>query len=247
MSVQTEEKPKIQPYRKQLLICTGPRCAPEASEALFESLGLKLKEYGLTEGACRVKRTRAGCFAVCKKGPIVCVQPDGIWYFGVTPEVMDRIIVEHLKGGRPVEDHIFHRGPGDPSEAGPALKSGDSGPDFVGFLEALCENGERILITKPEGVISEIRGRIDCSTKGDWITLKTSGCPCHIHLMRQEISRVSFINRTKTDGHITRLVEFRAKDNRILLRVYFPAEPASNAVEYERLKELYEKRLSVLA
>jgi (2Fe-2S) ferredoxin len=112
MTVSTKDKPKLQQYRKQLFICTGPRCAPEASEALLQSLGAKLKEHGLTEGERRVKRTRSGCFAVCKSGPIVCVQPDGIWYSDVRPEVMDRIIVEHLKEDRPVQEHIFHRGPG---------------------------------------------------------------------------------------------------------------------------------------
>lgn len=112
MSTQPEDKPKLQPYRKQILVCTGPRCAPEVSEALMRSLGPKLKEHGLSEGASRVKRTRTGCFAVCKMGPIVCVQPDGVWYSDVSPEAMDRIIIEHLKGDQPVEEHIFHRGPG---------------------------------------------------------------------------------------------------------------------------------------
>ncbi|NNN04946.1 MAG: hypothetical protein HKL90_03500 [Elusimicrobia bacterium] len=232
------DRPKIQPYDKQLLVCTGTRCAPESSEPLFKSLGEKLKAHGLAEGAARVKRTRCSCFAVCKKGPIVCVQPDGVWYCDVTAEVMDRIIVEHLKGGRPVEEHVFHRGPGAPGATTPAPSRA---PDYAGLLKALCENGERILITKPEGVISEIRGRIECREKGDWINLETADCSCHIHLMRQEIASVEFIQRTKTDGHITRLVELRAADRRLLLRVYFPAAPASNAAEFDRLKEIHDK------
>lgn len=100
---------KIQNYTRHLLMCTGPRCAPETSDQLFESLGDKLKAHGLTSGALRVKRTRCSCFAVCKEGPIVVVYPEGIWYAEVTPEVMDRIIVEHLKGGVPVREYIFHQ------------------------------------------------------------------------------------------------------------------------------------------
>jgi (2Fe-2S) ferredoxin len=72
-------------------------------------LGDKLKAHGLTSGALRVKRTRCSCFAVCKEGPIVVVYPEGVWYAEVTPEVMDRIIVEHLQGGVPVQEYIFHR------------------------------------------------------------------------------------------------------------------------------------------
>ena len=69
----------------------------EKHGALFDSLGDKLKAAGLTTGDLRVKRSRVGCFAACKGGPIVCVQPDGTWYYNVTPENMDRIIGEHLR------------------------------------------------------------------------------------------------------------------------------------------------------
>jgi (2Fe-2S) ferredoxin len=100
---------KLQRYRHHLLVCTGPRCAPEESERLFELLGERLKVRGLTAGLARVKRTRSGCFAVCKEGPIVVVYPDGTWYREVTPEVLDRIIVEHLIGGIPVREHVFHQ------------------------------------------------------------------------------------------------------------------------------------------
>ena len=103
-------RPKISDYRRHLLICTGPRCAPEGeAQTLFDSLGDKLKAAGLHEGDLRVKRSRVGCFAACKGGPVVCVQPDGTWYYGVTEAVMDRIVAEHLVGGEPVREHVFHQ------------------------------------------------------------------------------------------------------------------------------------------
>lgn len=105
-------KPKIGDYRRHLLVCTGPRCTQDGqSQALFDSLGDKFKAHGLHEGALRVKRSRVSCFAACKGGPILCVQPDGVWYCNVTPENMDRIVEEHLVGGRVVEALVFHRGP----------------------------------------------------------------------------------------------------------------------------------------
>ncbi|QJE00192.1 (2Fe-2S) ferredoxin domain-containing protein [Massilia forsythiae] len=103
-------KPKIGSYKRHLLVCTGPRCSADgASQALFDSLGDKFKAAGLNAGDLRVKRSRVGCFAACKGGPIVCVQPDGTWYYNVTPDNMDRIIDEHLLHGRHVEDLVFHQ------------------------------------------------------------------------------------------------------------------------------------------
>jgi (2Fe-2S) ferredoxin len=103
-------KPRIGAYRRHLLVCTGPRCTTDRqAQALFDSLGPRLKAAGLDAGALRVKRTRTACFAACKGGPILCVQPDGTWYYGVTDAVMARIIDEHLVGGRPVAEHIFHQ------------------------------------------------------------------------------------------------------------------------------------------
>ena len=106
------EKPRIGDYRRHLLVCTGTRCTQDgAAQALFDSLGEKFKAAGLHEGAQRVKRSRVSCFAACKGGPIVCVQPDGVWYYNVTSANMDRIIDEHLVHGRVVQELVFHQGP----------------------------------------------------------------------------------------------------------------------------------------
>jgi (2Fe-2S) ferredoxin len=106
-------KPKIGDYRRHLLVCTGPRCTQDgASQALFDSLGEKFKAAGLHEGELRVKRSRVSCFAACKGGPVMCVQPDGTWYYNVTDANMDRIVHQHLVGGQVVQDLVFHQGPG---------------------------------------------------------------------------------------------------------------------------------------
>lgn len=106
-------KPAMQDYKRHLLVCVGPRCTENGeSQALFDSLGEKFKAAGIDRGDARVKRTRTQCFATCKSGPVVCVQPDGVWYYNVTEANMDRIIREHFVGGKPVQDLIYHQGPG---------------------------------------------------------------------------------------------------------------------------------------
>lgn len=107
-------KPKFREYSRHLLVCTGERCTQNGeSQSLFDSLQTKLQAagLGLDAGPLRVKRTRTGCVAACKGGPILGVQPDGTWYYNVTEANMDRIIEDHLKHGRVVEDLVFHQGP----------------------------------------------------------------------------------------------------------------------------------------
>jgi (2Fe-2S) ferredoxin len=49
------------------------------------------------------------CLGVCAGRPIVAVYPEGVWYANVTPELLERIVVEHLKDGRVVDEAVFHR------------------------------------------------------------------------------------------------------------------------------------------
>ena len=39
------------------------------------------------------------------------VYPEGTWYHSVSGEVLERIVTEHLRDGRPVEEYVFARNP----------------------------------------------------------------------------------------------------------------------------------------
>ena len=57
-----------------------------------------------------VLRSKVDCLRICEQGPVAVVYPEGVWYRGVTPEVLDMIIDQHLIGGRIVEEYAFARG-----------------------------------------------------------------------------------------------------------------------------------------
>jgi len=106
----SQPKALMEPYRRHVIVCTGGFCSVERrGRGLYAHLASLLEREDLLFGPTRVKRGETPCLGVCAGGPIVVVYPEGIWYAGVTPELLERIVVEHLKGGRPVEEAVFHR------------------------------------------------------------------------------------------------------------------------------------------
>ncbi len=105
----SSEKPAMRPYKRHILVCTGPRCAPETSPGVYQGLKERLKELKLHEGSERIQRSQCHCFGICHAGPLAVVYPEGVWYSHLTPEKMERIVQEHLIKGNPVSEYVFHR------------------------------------------------------------------------------------------------------------------------------------------
>ena len=98
------------PYARHVFVCThGDYCPADGAAEVHRFLKEGVAARGLK---AEVRVNKSGCFDQCGNGPMVAVYPDDIWYSRVDLARAQRILEEHLVGGRPVEDLAYRPGPG---------------------------------------------------------------------------------------------------------------------------------------
>jgi NADH:ubiquinone oxidoreductase subunit F (NADH-binding)/(2Fe-2S) ferredoxin/NAD-dependent dihydropyrimidine dehydrogenase PreA subunit len=91
--------------KHQILVCQGTGCESSKSAKINQALVEELKRSGLSE-TVQVKTT--GCHGFCQQGPIVVIEPDGIFYTGVKVEDAPEVVKSYFVDGKPLERLFYH-------------------------------------------------------------------------------------------------------------------------------------------
>ena len=97
-----------------------PSCVSQndpESQQLFQHLAQQLMMKGIIG---TVQPVQTGCLGRCQQGPVMLVEPGHTMYMNLSKEKIDRIIEEHILGGKVVEEYVipeeFWGEPTDPAQ-----------------------------------------------------------------------------------------------------------------------------------
>jgi len=94
----------LKQYRAHLLICAGTGCVSCGSFKIKEALEKEVRKRNLQDEVLIIS---TGCNGFCERGPILMVQPEGIFYQQLKIEDVPLLVEEHLLKGRPVKKLMY--------------------------------------------------------------------------------------------------------------------------------------------
>lgn len=91
-------------HRANAMICTCTNCISNGSLRIKDALEKEIRARGIEDDVLVVP---TGASGLCVRGPILVVQPDGIFYQQLKPDDIPRLVEEHFVKGRPVESLMY--------------------------------------------------------------------------------------------------------------------------------------------
>ena len=90
--------------RTQLMLCGGTGCQASASGLFHKTLQKELERRELSD---EIKIIETGCNGFCAVGPVMLVQPEGIFYQKLKPKDVPHLVEEHFLKGRPLKKLFY--------------------------------------------------------------------------------------------------------------------------------------------
>ncbi len=91
---------------RKVLICHGTGCISSGSIDIRKIIEGEIKRLGIRDVSVAI----TGCHGFCSRGPIVIIEPEGIFYSELKLEDAREIVHSHLKNNKPVE-RLFYIDP----------------------------------------------------------------------------------------------------------------------------------------
>jgi len=95
---------RLAAVEQRITVCNGTGCRACGGVEVKDALIAKLASRGLSD---RVDVMPTGCQGYCQRGPLVVIEPAGIFYHGVVPEDAAQIVTETIENGELVEDLLL--------------------------------------------------------------------------------------------------------------------------------------------
>ena len=101
--VEPPEGSQVPRQKRRALVCLGGPCNNAGGALLWGHLRNAQKRLALASAGGGVVSAKTSCLGPCARAPVVQIYPEATVYGGVDEAGIDRIVIEHLIGGRVVQ------------------------------------------------------------------------------------------------------------------------------------------------
>ena len=92
-------------YSRHVYVCGGGGCISTGCVATRDAVAEYIAGNGLEE---TVGMTFVGCMGLCALGPVMIVEPEGVFYTKVTPKMAQEIVESHVSQGKIIEEYTYY-------------------------------------------------------------------------------------------------------------------------------------------
>jgi NADH-quinone oxidoreductase subunit F len=94
------------PSRRLIIVCHGTGCLANGSDRVADALRRAIRDCGADASVVPEIKT-TGCHGFCSRGPLVIMEPEGIFYQKVQPEDAEEIVRTTVLEHKPVERLLY--------------------------------------------------------------------------------------------------------------------------------------------